>query len=408
MNARAAAWVAWPLWAVCVALVAIAWLLDLPGFWEMLFGVLVLTYSTVGAFVASRRPENPIGWIFCGAGLFVVFAFFLRVYAANPLALGVGRVVIVEYFAWLFDELMLVVLALATVLLLLLFPNGRLPSGLLFPEGRLPSRSWQAVVWMAVGGSGMIALAVVIQSSGAAFNNPLYIGGSLGDTLGALWGTGSFLLFVSALFAAISLVSRLTLSRGEERQQLKWFAYAAAMILSGFLLATFFGSASDLMWNVGSLVGILGFLFFPVATAIAILKHRLYDIDRIINRTLVYGGVTVTLIALYFGSIVLLQRVFVLVTDEKSTLAVVISTLVIAALFNPLRSRIQSLIDRRFYLRKYDARKTLDAFSATLRDETNLEALNAELVGVVKGTMQPAHVSLWLRPNVTPKGHQGG
>jgi len=136
----------------------------------------------------------------------------------------------------------------------------------------------------------------------------------------------------------------------------------------------------------------------------AILRYRLYEIDIIINRTLVYGSLTVLLVALYFGVIVVLQRVFVLLTGQQSTLAVVASTLLIAALFNPLRRRIQSFIDRRFYRRKYDARKTLEAFSAQLRDETDLEALNSELVGVVRETMQPAHVSLWLRPDTVPKG----
>jgi hypothetical protein len=150
----------------------------------------------------------------------------------------------------------------------------------------------------------------------------------------------------------------------------------------------------------------VSFTAVPIAVGFAVLKYRLYDIDIVINRTLVYGTLTITLVALYFGGIVVLQRVFVLLTGQQSTLAVVASTLAIAALFVPLRRRVQGFVDRRFYRRKYDARKTLEAFSAKLRDETDLEALNNDLVGVVRETMQPAHVSVWLRPDTVPKGGQ--
>ena len=157
------------------------------------------------------------------------------------------------------------------------------------------------------------------------------------------------------------------------------------------------------MW-VGYLLVAIGGLGGPIAIGIAILRYRLYEIDTLINRTLVYGVLTVMLVALYFGGIVVLQRLFVLLTGQQSTLAVVASTLLIAALFTPLRRRIQRFIDRRFYRRKYDARKTLEAFSATLRDETDLGALGENLVGIVRETMQPAHVSLWLRPDKASKG----
>jgi hypothetical protein len=162
----------------------------------------------------------------------------------------------------------------------------------------------------------------------------------------------------------------------------------------------------DLVWlgRVGYALVLIGLAGIPIAMGIAVTRYRLYEIDLIINRTLVYGSLTAMLVALYFGGIVMLQRVFVLLTGEQSTLAVVASTLLIAALFTPLRRRIQGFIDRRFYRRKYDTRKTLEAFSAQLRNETDLDALSDDLVSVVWETMQPAHVSLWLRPEPASKG----
>ena len=148
---------------------------------------------------------------------------------------------------------------------------------------------------------------------------------------------------------------------------------------------------------------VMALLVIPVCIYIAILRYNLYDIDVVINRTLVYGSLTVTLVTLYFGGIVVLQRIFITLTGQKSTLAVVASTLLIAALFTPLRRRIQSFIDRRFYRRKYDARKTLEDFSAKLRKETDLAALSEDLLGVVRETMQPKHVSLWFHPDSAPK-----
>jgi hypothetical protein len=192
----------------------------------------------------------------------------------------------------------------------------------------------------------------------------------------------------------------------QERQQIKWFAYAGAVLLSGAILLYAGPDSLNGLWirKVGFTLWVIGFVCVPIAIGIAIFKYRLFDIDAVINRTLVYGSLTATLVALYFGGIIALQRLFVLLTGEQSTLAVVASTLLIAALFTPLRRRIQGFIDRRFYRNKYDARKTLETFSAKLRDETDLKALNAELVGVVREAMQPAHVSLWLRPDIGSKG----
>ena len=199
-------------------------------------------------------------------------------------------------------------------------------------------------------------------------------------------------------------------ARGLERQQIKWLLYVGPIffVASGLHIGFYYFWLAERSWGlwVSYLLVAVGGLSGPIAIGVAILRYRLYEIDIIINRTLVYGSLTATLVALYFGGIVLLQRVFVLLTGQRSTLAVVASTLLIAALFNPLRSRIQSFIDRRFYRRKYNARKTLEAFSAKLRDETDLDALSGDLVGVVRETMQPEHVSLWLRPGTPLKDKQ--
>jgi hypothetical protein len=238
------------------------------------------------------------------------------------------------------------------------------------------------------------------------FDNPIGVLGK--DTVERLVGVWIAGLLVLVVTCAVALFVRYRRANATEREQIKWLLYACAL----FLVVYVVGFASGL-GGTASVGGYIWGVFFglsvitlPAAIGIAILKYRLYDIDLVINRTLVYGPLTATLIALYFGGIVLMQRFFDLLTGQQSTLAVVASTLLIAALFNPLRRRIQSFIDRHFYRRKYDARKILDAFSAKLRDETDLDALNDQLVGVVRETMQPAHVSLWLRPETTPKGEQ--
>jgi hypothetical protein len=178
------------------------------------------------------------------------------------------------------------------------------------------------------------------------------------------------------------------------------------MVSSLFFPLGWGGAGTPLWLGLLQDAALVSFTTVPIAVGFAVLKYRLYDIDFLINRTLVYGSLTATLVALYFGGIVVLQRVFVTLTGQQSTLAVVASTLLIAALFVPLRRRVQGFVDRRFYRRKYDARKTLEAFSAKLRDETDLEALNNDLVGVVRETMQPAHVSVWLRPGPAQKGER--
>jgi hypothetical protein len=382
-----------------------------PGL-AVLTGVISLAYPTVGALIASRLPSNPIGWIFCGVGLFYTAQRFSTAYAdyalLENLAFPAG-----EYVAWFSTLVRFSGLTLAVVFVMLLFPDGR-----------LLSRRWQIVAWMAVLGAVLTALYDAFYpdylSTHSYVMNPFGVTGYIGGFTSFEFFVGSalvgeVLLLMSSLAALFSLVLRLHRAWGDERQQLKWFLYAAvpacvcfSFVLLSFIVVDFtdlFVFSTPLMelralilsWDNYEdfrSVGVVALLAAPVFTYIAILRYNLYDIDILINRTLVYGSLTATLVALYFVGIVVLQRFFVLLTGQQSTLAVVASTLLIAALFNPLRRRIQSFIDRRFYRKKYDARKTLEAFSAHMRDETDLEALSDDLVGVVRETMQPAHVSL--------------
>jgi hypothetical protein len=257
------------------------------------------------------------------------------------------------------------------------------------------------------------------------------MGGVIGGTytsyefLAALSVLGMSLLAASTLAALFSLILRLKRARADERQQLKWFLFAAVpavvwlsvVVLQDMLYnltsELLSGSTVQLLpwevWDFIIYVTMFALLIVPVFTYIAILKYRLYDINVVINRTLVYGSLTLMLALIYFGGITTTQALFSALTagqEEQPQLAIVVSTLVIAALFNPLRRRIQGFIDHRFYRSKYDARKTLDAFSAQLRDETDLDALSGDLVGVVRETMQPEHVSLWLKPETAQKSKQ--
>jgi hypothetical protein len=417
---RAAAWLAWSAWALCVVLLALTALLDYsytPQLSDLtdkgnsnvyqFFAAPSLVYTTVGAFVASRRPRNLVGWLLYLVGFVFTLDGFGVAYAdyallaepAFPLPGG-------EYMACISQTLVVLPIFISLAALLIL----------LFPDGRLPDRNLRAVPWLVViGGLASALWAVTVDSVFRRYSvlNPIHVEGALGDAVDGFGRLGAVTILISLVIAIIVVFVRLGSARGAEHQQLKWFAYAAAVPLGIVVIAPWILWYAPL-W-VSFPLGIVGLSAIPVAVGIAVLRHRLYDIDHIINRTLVYGALTALLAAGYLGTIVALHAIGNLAfqvpvraisgQEQPSQLVVVASTLIIAALFNPLRRRIQSFIDRRFYRRKYDARKTLEEFSVKLREETDLDSLNEDLVGVVRETMQPAHVSLWLRPE-TARGRE--
>jgi hypothetical protein len=399
MSTRAASWLAWSVWVSTLVAMALAFLLatlNVPTSSALVtacLSVVIIAFSTVGALIASRRPENPIGWLFCSGAFIWGLGELTLEYGVYALVTAPGALPAGVWAAW-FGAWARGIGGFFMVLFLLL----------LFPTGRLPTRRWRVVVWAALGYIVLFTLVSWLSPVSQDFRlssvrNPLGFDLEIMNLLGGVLYLSLPLLLLAS---GAAVIVRFRRSSGDERQQIKWFAYAVAIMVVLFTIGHALGLTQVV--GVAPLVFAIPLTGLPVAAGIAILKYRLYDIDLVINRTLVYGTLTATLVALYFGGIVLLQRLFVVLTGERSTLAVVASTLAIAALFNPLRQRIQAFVDRRFYRRKYDAAKTLEAFSATLRDETDLEALNEELVGVVRQTMQPAHVSLWLRPDTVPDG----
>ena len=356
---------------------------------NVLLELVGLGFVALGLLVVHRRPANPVGWIIAGAGVTVVTADLLQSYGIYSLFTEPGRFPGGEMAAWL-STLMYVPVLFAAPAMLFLF----------FPDGKLMGRPWRVVFWLVI-----LTTCVAIVSGAldpvqddAPFKgvvNPFGI-----DPPRALTTTLSFIgwpgMAASFLLAGVAMIVRLRRSRGVERQQLKWIAAAAAVLplaSAGGVVSYYLGYET-----FGALLATFSFLPVFFAAGYAVLRHRLYDIDVVINRTLVYGSLTVSLALVYVGSVVSLQYLFRLLSGGgESQLAVVTSTLAIAALFNPLRRRIQAFIDRLFYRGKYDSRKTLEAFSSTLRHETDLDSLNDELLAAVRETMQPARVSLWLR-----------
>ena len=408
MNRRRDAWLAWYMCAVSLMLTVVGLLLlvlsrsrvgaslyagaPVYDFW-LVNTVTAFSFSTVGGMIAPRLPpHNPVGWLFCTIGLLAGMRLFVAEYAIVTLLSEPGTLLSNlpggEALAWVSSWLWVSHISLFLFL------------ALLFPDGGPPSSRWRPFAWIVgvVIVVGTVAVAVWPETA-AGFDltsHPLGV-----EIATDVVNPVETILYALALVAMASLVVRLRRSRGVERQQVKLFAYAVGVLAISAILAYVVSETMSIRWLgwISSMLVIVGVVGLPVAVGIAILRYRLYNIDLIINRTLVYGALTVLLVAVYVGSIVVFEGLLRALTGQGSQLAIVASTLAVAALFNPLRYRIQSFIDRRFYRRKYDARKTLEAFSAKLKDKTDLQELNNDLVGVVMETMQPAHISLWLGPS---------
>jgi hypothetical protein len=360
----------------------------LGGYGGLSFVLASLAFGTVGALVAARVPANPIGRVFCLMGLTVGIGDLAYQYADQALfvssSLPGGKVA-----AWLQNLGLPPSFGLLAIALLL------------FPDGRLPSRRWRPALWLALTGITLIVVGYALRPGPLddpfqSVSNPLGVPGAF-DLTDAASGFGWMFMGASVAFAAAALVVRLRRSTGYERQQVKWIALAASVTGVAVVadVLSFFASVEGLEQLRILLLGV-GFSAFPVAAGMAILRYRLYDIDVVINRALVYGALTASLGLAYLGSVLLLQLLLGSFTSA-SGLAVAVSTLAVAALFRPARARIQAAVDRRFYRRKYDAQQTLATFASRLRDEIDLGTLDAELRNVAVQTMQPAHVSLWLR-----------
>ncbi len=364
------------------------------GWGGLAFAFAALAFGTVGALVSNRIPGNRVGWIFCVIGVAVAIGDLGYQYADQTLfsqsGLPAG-----DLAAWFQNLTIPPCFGLIAVALML------------FPDGRLPSPRWRPAAILALTGSTFEIVGYAMRPGhlDAPFDsvvNPVGVDGAFG-LFEVISSIGWPFMGLGLVLAAAAMRRRSKRATGLERQQLKWITFAAA--IAGVMIAadiiSFFVASDEANLNLLRTVTLgIGFSVIPVAAGIAILRYRLYDIDVVINRTVVYGTLTATLVAVYLGSILLMQLVLRTFT-AGSGLAVAASTLGTAALVRPARARIQAIVDRRFYRRKYDAARTLDDFSARLRDEIDLEALQGDLRSVVAETMQPAHVTLWLRSKET-------
>ena len=400
MRGRVAVWVAWSLAVLTVPLMVLhltLWTLaqPIPGALDTRAEVgPIIPFAVVGALIVTRRPDNRIGWLFCALAFFLEATSALDAYALYALAArsdaGLPAATAAAWVAnWSW--------AVGFVLLVLL--------PLLYPTGRLPSPRWRPLAWLAVL---MLVITIVANAFRPGFlkasevpvvANPLGIAGA-GGFLEVLDRVASVLFYPLFVAAVASVAVRFRRAQGVERQQLKWFVYATVGVVVGFALGSgileVVADPNELLVDLLFSVPVIG---WPVALGIAILRYRLYDIDRLINRTLVYGLLTALLAGVYAGAVLVLGQVFGGVGGDPPSWAVAGATLAVAALFQPARRRIQAVVDRRFNRRKYDAARTVDAFRARLRDELDLDALSTELLGVVDQTMQPTRSSLWLRPS---------
>ncbi len=400
MNLRR---LAWSLLGVCVLLTLISHVflvlnggtrhansIGSPAV-DAALGVLLLAFPTVGAAIAAREPANAIGWLFLGAGLGAAIEDSMLGYATYTLVVEPGALPGGEIAALLADAVWLPSLGAATLLLFVLFPTGR-------PV----SPPWRWFVWVVTVDLAVWGVATLLNPE------PLYFYPERANPWG-MEGTGTVLtwaaevtspvLFGSLLVGLVALAVRFRRATGVERLQIKWLVYAGALWVACLPGLIWMGDQGE--WRVvGILVADVLFSILiatiPVAVGVAILRHRLYDIDVVIKRTLVYGSLTALLVTTYLGLVLVLRLTLGPVTGD-SDLAVAGSTLAVAALFRPLRSRTQSQVDRHFYRERYDATRTVEGFSGRLRDELDLEALGTDLRRVVRDTMHPTHVSLWLR-----------
>lgn len=397
-------------WLLTVALVLISFVLRLGNnaallssvsgpdllaellYWEVLLPLGPLAYATVGALIVARRPRNAVGWLSLSLALAVVVQDVAWQYATRVLELRLSD--------WPYAAAAALVADLASVL----FPIFAALLLARFPDGQLPSRRWRFLTWLTAAAALLLTISVltgpqVYVGLHSSVANPLALPTSAVLSEG-LWLAGNVVALGTLAVAIISVGARWRRARGQERQQIMWLAYVGTLILLSGLAAAFSSAlVAETSYLTVLLLGIAvaGLtLGIPAAMAVAILRYRLYNIDAVIRRTLVYTLLTLTLIAIYAGSVVLLQWLFLLVAGHQSDVAIVGSTAAIATLFNPARRRIQTLIDRRFYRRSYNAARTLTRFAVAARDEVDLERLAAALVQVVGETMQPATLSLWL------------